>query len=206
MTSRRQAGSSERSTDPGEDLILLQRIAEGDRRAFDELFRSYHPRVIRFLYRITRSTETAEELFNDVMFVVWEKAADFRGHSRVSTWILGIAYRKALKAVSKARRLRSQRPLSELELQTLREPRSMADRRELRDWLGKALETLSDQQRMVIELAYFMGHSCAEIAEIAGCPVNTVKTRMFHARKRLREILPHLGAAETAPAAQETPP
>ena len=206
MPNRQQTGRSDGASDPGEDLILLRRVAEGDRRAFERLFRAYHSRVIRFLYRITRSAETAEEVFNDVMVVVWEKAADFRGHSRVSTWILGIAYRKGLKAAARARRLRSQRPFSELELTTLQEPRSMTDRRELRDWLGKALDSLPDQQRIVIELAYVLGHSCAEITAIVDCPVNTVKTRMFHARKRLREILPHLGAAAAAPAAQETPP
>ena len=194
---------SNHASDPGEDLILLRRVAERDREAFERLYLSYHPRVIRFLYRLTRSTESAEEVFNDVMYVVWQKASEFRGHSRVSTWILGIAYRKGLKAAAKARRLRAQRPFTELELATLREPRSMVDRRELRDWVGKALESLPDAQRMVIELAYFLGHSCREIAEIVDCPVNTVKTRMFHARKRLRSVLPHLGDATAAPAAEE---
>ncbi len=194
---------STRNSDPGEDLILLRRVAERDREAFERLYLEYHPRVIRFLYRLTRNTETAEEVFNDVMFVVWQKASDFRGHSRASTWILGIAYRKGLKAAAKARRLRAQRPFSELELATLQEPRSMVDRRELRDWVGKALDSLPDPQRIVIELAYFLGHSCAEISEIVGCPVNTVKTRMFHARRRLRDLLPHLGAPAASPSAAE---
>ncbi len=194
MTSHLSTDRPARGSEPGADLVLLQRVADKDRTALEELYRAYHPRVVQFLYRITRSAGLAEETYNDVMLVVWQKASGFQGRSRVSTWILGIAYRKGLKARSKARRRRAQRPFTELELATLREPRSMDDRRLLRDWVAKALDSLPAQQRMVIELAYFLGHSCSEIAEIVDCPVNTVKTRMFHARKKLRGLLPHLGA------------
>ncbi len=197
--------SSVPADDSSRDLTLLQGVAVGDRAAFEELFVAYHPRVIRFLYRLTNSAELAEEVYNDVMFVVWQKASDFQGRSKVSTWVMGIAYRKGLKAAAKAHRRLDRRPLSELELATLREPGSIAYQRELRDYVGKALATLPERQRTVIELAYFMGHSCAEIAEIVDCPVNTVKTRMFHARKRLRAVLPHLGAGRSRAHREERP-
>ena len=63
---------------------------------------------------------------------------------------------------------------------------------ENREWLGLALAELPLEQRMVMEFSYLMGHSCEEIAQIMQCPVNTVKTRMFHAREKLRRSLPRL--------------
>jgi len=78
------------------------------------------------------------------------------------------------------------------------EPWSDAERRE---WLNAALERLPSEQRLVLELAYHLGHSCEEIAEIMNCPVNTVKTRMFHARKKLKVLLPALAGMQ--PQSQE---
>ncbi len=78
------------------------------------------------------------------------------------------------------------------------EPESLAARRELATVLGTALHRLSPEQRAVVELTYFYGLAYTEIAEIVGCPVNTVKTRMFHARRRLKELLPELGVSTYA--------
>jgi RNA polymerase sigma-70 factor (ECF subfamily) len=131
---------------------------------------------------------------NDTLFTVWQSAARFDGRSRVSTWVLGIAYRKTLKALS--RRDRRTTPLEETSfpeppVEPVAEGR--VARRELRVSLAHALAELSADQRAVLELAYFHDLSCAEIAGIVGCPVNTVKTRMFHARRKLRDRLPALG-------------
>jgi RNA polymerase sigma-70 factor (ECF subfamily) len=70
-----------------------------------------------------------------------------------------------------------------------------ADGDELQDLVARALDELPEEQRLALELAYFMGHSCEEIATITGCPVGTVKARMFHAREKLRRALPALGGA-----------
>jgi RNA polymerase sigma-70 factor (ECF subfamily) len=64
---------------------------------------------------------------------------------------------------------------------------------ELRDWLVQALEQLPMEQRLAVELCYELGYSCEEISAIMGCPVNTVKTRLFHARAKLQKLLPVLG-------------
>ena len=72
-------------------------------------------------------------------------------------------------------------------------PESLLTRREVANTLGKALGALSPEQRAVVELTYYYELSYGEIAEIVGCPVNTVKTRMFHARRRLKNLLPGLG-------------
>src|SRR6185312_4364811 len=81
------------------ERALLARIAAHDSTAMKELYLLYHRRLARFLMRLTTRYELAEEIINDTFWVVWQHAGDFRGASRVSTWILGIAYRRGLKTL-----------------------------------------------------------------------------------------------------------
>lgn len=179
---------TESVVDAAHERLLLERIVDGDRDAFRALYLAYHKRLSRFLLRFLRRHDVVEEVINDTLYAVWCKAGDFRGDSQLSTWIFGIAYRKALKAVRKDGR---GPPAGAVEDPTPVAAQDPAERqRELRESLDRALATLSPPQRMVIELAYFVGHSCEEIAAITSTPVNTIKTRMFHARERLRELLP----------------
>ena len=171
------------------EVDLIGRIAAGDRRAFEELYHLYHRRLARFLTRLTRRYDIAEEVINDTFYVVWRKAGAFRGESQPSTWILGIAYRKARSA------FRSSARLPQENLDAVPEPlthETPASTEELRDWLGQALAQLPLEQRMAVELCYELGYSCEEIAAIMNCPVNTVKTRLFHARGKLQRLLPQL--------------
>lgn len=170
------------------DVQLIRRIAEGDLRAFDALYRSFFPRLVRFLNRFTRRTVLIEDVINDTMFVVWEKANTYNEASKVSTWIFSIAYRKALKTIK-----RSDEP-QESEFDLLRagmevEPDNQLSQRQLQQCVSKALDAIPTDQRIVVNLAYFHGMGYQEIAETMDCPVNTVKTRMFHARKRLQILL-----------------
>jgi len=171
---------------------LIARVAEGDRRAFEELYNLYHRRMARFLTRLTHRYDVAEEIINDTFYVVWRKAREFRGDSQPSTWILGIAYRKARNAFRSAARLQEKNLAAAPEPLTHDEP---ANAEELRDWLGQALAQLPAEQRLAVELCYELGYSCEEIASIMGCPVNTVKTRLFHARGKLQKLLPQLAGA-----------
>lgn len=168
------------------ELELLRQVATGDRAAFKELYLMYHRRLARFLMRMTSRHDLIEEVINDTLWTVWLKAGDFRGDSLVSTWIVGITYRRALKAL---RRHGTARPMLAEEVAVA--PDVQAEN-ENRQWLGQALAELPLEQRMVMEFSYLMGHSCEEIAQIMQCPVNTVKTRMFHAREKLRRSLPRL--------------
>ena len=169
---------------------LIERVAARDSAAFQELYFLYHRRLARFLTRLVRRFEIAEEVINDTMWVVWRKAGDFRGASRVSTWIMGIAYRRALKTLQRVSAITAhENPQETLPELTTDEPLRTD---ELREWLAVALERLPLEQRMVLELTYLLGHSCEEIGAIMDCPVNTVKTRMFHARQKLRVMLPKL--------------
>ncbi len=166
---------------------LLRRISGGDRDAFRDLYIRYHRRLGRFLTRVTRGREDAEEIINDTLWIVWQRAGDFRNASRVSTWIMGIAYRRALKLI---RRAATHARAMTLEISDTEATASDAlEAAENRQMLDRALASLPLEQRLVLEFTYYMDHSCEEIAEIMECPVNTVKTRMFHARRKLRTLL-----------------
>ena len=180
------APSSSGGSSDERERELLRHVARQDRAAFKELYLIYHRRLARFLMRMTSRQDLIEEVINDTMWTVWQKSAEFRGDSLVSTWIVGITYRRALKALRRAAPLRA---LS-VDFAELSEDTHLAD--ETREWLDRALHELPLEQRMVLELSYLLGHSCEEIAEIMRCPVNTVKTRMFHAREKLRRSLPRL--------------
>ena len=181
---------------------LMARVAQGDRRAFEELYNLYHRRLARFLTRLTRRYELAEEIINDTFWVVWTKAGEFRGDSQPSTWILGIAYRKARNAFRASARMADKN----LSLDSLPPTSEVPhDTEELRDWLGRALAQLPAEQRLAVELCYELGYSCEEISVIMTCPVNTVKTRLFHARAKLQKLLPQL-AGVTAGAGQPGAP
>ena len=171
------------------DTELLQGVAAGNRKALEELYLSYHRRLARFLSRISPRYENVEEIINDTFMVVWQSAKDFRHASQVSTWIIGIAYRTALKSFRRQKNHTAARSLDEYPEQTVDPTLDM----EVQDWLKHGLNQLPLEQRLTLELAYHLGHSMEEIAVITGCPVGTVKARMFHAREKLRHSLPALG-------------
>jgi RNA polymerase sigma-70 factor, ECF subfamily len=175
----------------------LAAVAARDLKAFEALYRLQHRRLTRFLRRLTSRADVIDEVVNETMWIVWCKAAGFRGDSTVDTWITGIAYRSMLKA------LRGTAPAAELG-ECLLDPAQLAEaaaaaapgdgiaERDDREWVAHGLRSLPDDQRLTLELAYVLGHTCEEIASVMGCAVGTVKARMFHARVRLRNLLPVL--------------
>ncbi len=173
------------------DQELLLAVAGGSRRALEELYLSYHRRLARFLSRFTPRYENVEEIINDTFMVVWQSAKDFRYASQVSTWIIGIAYRTALKSLRRQKNHMATRSTDDYVEQTT-DPTSET---EMQDWVSHGLTHLPIEQRLTLELAYHMGYSLEEIANITQCPVGTVKARMFHAREKLRAHLPALGGA-----------
>lgn len=166
----------------------LAKIAAGrDRQAMKCFYLSYRARLGAFLFRILRRQSLVDEVYNDVMLVVWRKAGQYNGSAKVSTWLFSIAYRSSLKRLDKEKRFQGD-PLVEQAAKTRFE--THAEHQQL---VQKALDALSAEQRTVIELAYFIGNNYAEIAEITATPENTVKTRMFYARKKLLNALATLG-------------
>jgi RNA polymerase sigma factor (sigma-70 family) len=171
-----------------EERELLDRVKTHDVDAFERLYRIYQPRLARFLITLVRRPQLVEEVLDDTMMVVWQTAERFRGTSKLSTWIFAIAYRKAQKA-----RARWPDPVEDDELHARVSeeppPDDQLQHRRLHDALADAMTELSAEQRAVVDLTYFHGMGYREIAAIVDCPVDTVKTRMFHARRRLRQAL-----------------
>lgn len=170
---------------------LIMRICEADEEAFETLYKQYYRKLFRFAYRVTRRIDQIEEIINDVMYVVWKKAPTFRPETRVSTWIFGIAYKKCLKSIaggSQAKHL----SLEDADMLIPGVQDSGLKNLEAEDWISVAFGRLSADQRAVLELTYHHGLHYREIAEILDCPENTVKTRMFHARKKIKPLLPDL--------------
>jgi RNA polymerase sigma factor (sigma-70 family) len=173
---------------PQYEALLVRRVAAGETRAFEELYRIFHPRLTRFLINILRRPHLVEEALDDTMMVVWRRPDSFTGVSKVSTWIFAIAYRTALKALSRLDEAQEdleaeQRPSLEAG------PEQALSERQLQKLLLDAMDKLSSDHRVVVDLTYYHEAGYREIAEIVNCPVGTVKTRMFHARQKLKDIL-----------------
>jgi len=176
-----------------DEAALLERIAAAEIAAFEALYRLYYPRLMRFLLGVTRRAALADEVLDDTMLVVWRKAHTFDATSKVSTWLFAIAYRQALKAL---RRIdwSLPDPIDEPAAPRDAEPDRELAHAQLRERLDAVLEQLSPEHRAVIDLTYFHGYSCKEIADVVGCPVATVKTRMFYARRHMKALLGEEGA------------
>jgi RNA polymerase sigma-70 factor (ECF subfamily) len=168
------------------DRSLLRRIALGDRAAFNDLHARYRQRVARFVSRRTRRPEIVDEITNDTLLVVWRSAEQFRGASKVSSWIMGIAHRLSCQNFRDQIR---QRACDDIGAQRQDEAHDPWSESELSESVTSALSQLPAAQRTVLQLAHVLGHSCEEIAKRMNCPVNTVKTRMFHGRRKLRKLL-----------------
>lgn len=171
------------------DRLLLARIARRDAAALAHLHRQYARRLKRFLNRMTWSSHMIDEIVNDVFLVVWNKAADFRGDSAVSTWLMSIAYRRACQAIRSEHRFADTVPLSyEQHLAAFHYVHDY----EATDILTKAMAQLPADQQLAMSLAYVFGHSTAEVAAITCLTESAVKARIRRARERLREIIGQL--------------
>ncbi len=180
---------------PQLERVWLEQIARSDRAAFERLYRAYQKPLFRYFLHFVHTIEAAEELTDDVMLEVWKHAAKFRGKSKPSVWVFGIAYHKAMDALRRRRP-----PVVELHAvaETLaadarQSPEATAVRDSVRGVVAAALATLSAEHRAVLVLTFNHGYAYGEIAQIVGCPVNTVKTRMFYAKKQLKETLERRG-------------
>ncbi len=176
-------------TSEEQELSLISRTAAGDENAFETLYALYYNRLFRFIYRTTGRVDIVEIVINDVMFVVWEKADTYNKTCRVSTWIFGIAYNKSRNHRAPPKLQINHDSIDEVSENLLPCGDDWIKQLETEDWLGNAFEVLSVEQRTVVELTYYHGMSYQEIAVLMDCSENTIKTRMFHARKKLASAL-----------------
>jgi len=175
------------------ELEWVRRIAAGDRDAFEKLYTAYQTRLFRYLLRMLGDTGTAEELTNDTMVSAWKAAGNIKGQSKHSTWLFDLAGNKDLNT------MRGQRPVM-VDVETAvviaassDSPEKTVSRGSLQAAIKQALNELSADHREVLELTFYQDLSYQEIAEIVQCPINTVKTRMFYAKKKLQEVLEQRG-------------
>jgi RNA polymerase sigma-70 factor (ECF subfamily) len=153
------------------------------------LFARYKVRIYRFLLRFIADNSAAEDLVSEVFLDVWRQAAGFQGRSQVGTWLLAIARNKALSTL----RRRSTEELDEDAAAAVEDPGNNPEvtmqNRQQSEILRNCLTNLSPAHREVIDLVYYHEKSIDEVAEIIGVPHNTVKTRMFYARKQMGELM-----------------
>ncbi|MBF6024165.1 RNA polymerase sigma factor [Lysobacter niastensis] len=186
-----EARGKHRTGSAPDENALIDGVAAERMEAFETLYRLYHPRLTRFLRGMTRRPSLVEEILNDTMMVVWRKAHTYQPDARVSTWIFGIAYRQALKALRRQDDIAvSVAPLQDGLADPMQVgPDMEVQRLELHARIDQAMNALSAEQRAVIELTYYLGYSCRDVAQVMDCPVDTVKTRMFYARRKMKTVL-----------------
>ena len=170
------------------DGDLIERIKAGDQLALKALYGRHHVKIFRFAMRILRSEPSAEDVVSEVFLDVWRKAANFEGRSEASTFLLGVARNKAYSLLRKRRE-------GELDEEAAAEiedgadtPEAALQKKNKGELLRACMQKLSAEHREVMDLVYYHDKSVEEVAAIVGIPEGTVKTRMFHARKRLAEL------------------
>jgi RNA polymerase sigma-70 factor (ECF subfamily) len=170
------------------DEALIGKIASGNRLAMQVLFARHHARVYRFVLRLVGNHALAEDLTSEVFLSVWRQAHRFEARSAATTWLLAIARYKALGEL----RRRSEASSEEANVDAIdpaADPEAAFQIKHRGEILRRCLTRLSREHREIIDLVYYHEKSVQEVAQIVGIPRNTVKTRMFYARRKLSELL-----------------
>jgi RNA polymerase sigma-70 factor (ECF subfamily) len=171
---------------------LLLRVAQGDQRAFGELYDVIAPRMLGLVRHVLKDHAQSEEVVQEVLLEVWQTAPRFDPNKgKAVTWMLTMAHRRAIDRVRSAQSSRDRD--TRIGIRDLdREFDSVAESVEIRiehDRVEKALSRLSELQRQAVELAYYGGYSHSEVAEMLNIPMGTVKTRLRDGMMRLRAEL-----------------
>jgi RNA polymerase sigma-70 factor, ECF subfamily len=171
------------------DEGLIQRVAGGDRLAMKVLFARHHVRVYRFVLRLVRNEALAEDVISEVFLDVWRQAGKFEKRSAVSTWLMAIARFKALSALRRRVDLELDEKTAGAVEDHADDPEVVLQKKDKSEVLRECLNSLSVEQREIIDFVYYHEMSVEDVAQVVGIPESTVKTRMFYARKKLGELL-----------------
>ena len=190
MASRSRSRATVETTS---DESLIRSIAKGNKRALELLFTRHNVRIYRFILRLTGNTALAEDIVNDVFIEAWRNAGKFEARSRVSTWLLAIGRYKALTALRERREAQWDDDSAANIVDDANDPEIVAHQASLGAVIQKCLMQLPAYQREIIDLVYYHGKTVLEVAQIAGIPEGTVKSRMFHARSRMVHLLQEAG-------------
>jgi RNA polymerase sigma-70 factor (ECF subfamily) len=183
-SSRRESGRE------SPENLLLARVAKGDREAMAQVYARLGRPLFSYLFHMLRQQDLAEDVLQEVMVIVWQKAHTFRGTAQAASWIFGIAHNQALKA------LRRHASVTFVELEAAADlqnevslPEADILRQTTRQEIAKAMGHLTPEHREVLVLAFFYDFACKEIAAIVGIPLGTVKSRLSYARQALKTAL-----------------
>lgn len=176
-----------------DEASLIARIAAGDAAALRQVFARHHVRVYRFIFRLVRNPALAEELTNEVFLEVWRHAGKFEGASSALTWMLSIAHHRAVSSLRRHREESWDEKAAAVLPDGADDPEVTAQKLGKGAILRRCLDELSVEHRGIVDLVYFHEMSIAEAAHVLQIPENTVKTRLFHARKRLSKLLEKAG-------------
>ena len=179
-----------------EERELLSRAQKGDSAAFESIVRAHEATVFHLALRQLGNREDAEDAAQEAFLKAYTALASFRGDSRLSVWLYRITnnvcidfLRRRRETVSLSQENEDGEPL-ELELPDERfDPAALAERKDLREQVGKALQALPPDAREILLLRELGGQSYEEIAETLSLDLGTVKSRIFRARKKLCALL-----------------
>jgi RNA polymerase sigma-70 factor (ECF subfamily) len=179
------------AADDNEARAWLERICLGDQGAMAQFYRAFAPQVHAFAMRQLGNAAEADDVVVDTMYEVWSTAKRFAGQSLVRTWLFSIARHRLLD------RLRKRRPLESVDVDELADVLPGDEeggydalaRRQRAQHVAHCLETLSEEHRECMHLVFYEELPLAEVAQIQGCPEGTVKTRLFHARQKMKRCL-----------------
>jgi len=174
---------------PDTDERLIARIAQGDKLAMQALYARHNVRVFRFILRLMRNQTAAEDVLSEVFLDVWRQAGRFQARSEVTTWMLSIARFKALSALRRRVDAQLDDEAQEAAPDDADDPETSLVVKDRGAVLRECMAGLSPEHREVLDLAYYQELSVEEAARVLGIPEGTVKTRMFHARKKLAELV-----------------
>ncbi len=183
------------SSDEPDDLQLLERIAAKDRDALNDLYSRYMTPVYSLSLHMLKQPSLAEEVTQDVFLNIWLKAESFNsGRGNPRSWIMSVTHHRVVDVIRSRRRstvMTDPEGYDTLERLPSSGPsvESQVTQRLDRERIEKALDTLPDNQREVIELAYFEGYSQSEMADLLGQPLGTIKTRVRLAMQKLKAAL-----------------
>jgi len=170
------------------DEELLKYITRGVAPAFNCLYERYGQRLYAYAMRLTENPALAEDILQESMLIVWRKAATYRGEGSVLAWMLSIVRHKCMQ-------LFRQKPAESIESNDLDfadedpSPEKAISQQDQRKIVRDAMQRLSPEHREVLELMFYQGLNQKEIAQVCGCPLGTVKSRLSYARQQLRGIL-----------------
>jgi RNA polymerase sigma-70 factor, ECF subfamily len=169
-----------------QEIRLMEQVAAGDAQAFRRLYDLSYGRVARYVQKMVMDYSLADDILVQTYTVAWQKSGDFKGKGRITTWLIGIARNIMLREF---RKLKNHEPFDEEYGVADTRSQFRVETESTNAAVKTGLQTLKVKQREILELVFYQDFSYGEVAELIGIPINTVKTRVFHAKQALKHVL-----------------